>query len=240
MDQKSKGEPAQAGGVAAVDRAFHILQAFQLGDESLSLAQLAERTQLYKSTILRLLESLERARMVERTADGRYALGHEISRLHAIYQASYSLERVVMPVLKQLVQQTGESAALHVRRGDARVCYFRVDSPHPVRDHIAAGDLLPLRRGTGGRVLMAYDPVEGKAAGPDKALYASIRANGYYAAVGDRLEEVAGISAPIFNADQSVEAALTLTCPAHRYQEHFVAAVLAASRMLYGVVRLPR
>ena len=87
---------------------------------------------------------------------------------------------------------------------------------------------------------MAYDPVEGKAAGPDKALYASIRANGYYAAVGDRLEEVAGISAPIFNADRSVEAALTLTCPAHRYQEHFVAAVLAASRMLYGMVRLPR
>lgn len=227
------------GGVAAVDRAFSLLKAFDVGDESLSLAQLAERTGLYKSTILRLLESLEYAHMVERLPEGRYALGHEVGRLHLIYQASYSLERVVMPVLKQLVKETGESAALHVRRGASRLCYFRVDSPHPIRDHIKAGDLLPLHRGTGGRVLTAYDPVEGKAASSDKALYAAIRANGYYAAVGDRLAEVAGVSAPVLGMDGTVVAALTLTCPAHRYQEQFVSAVLAASRKLNGQMEHP-
>lgn len=228
------GAVSEHGGVAAVDRAFSLLKAFQVGDESLSLAQLAERTGLYKSTILRLLASIEHAHLVERLADGRYALGHEVGRLHVIYQASYSLERVVMPVLKQLVQDTGESAALHVRRGASRLCYFRVDSPHPIRDHIKAGDLLPLHRGTGGRVLTAYDPVEGKATGSDRALYASIRANGYYAAVGDRLAEVAGISAPVSGMDGAVVAAVTLTCPAYRYQAHFVSAVLAASRKLQG------
>jgi DNA-binding IclR family transcriptional regulator len=39
-----------------------------------------------------------------------------------------------------------------------RLCLYRVDSPHPVRDHIRAGDVLPADRGTGARVLIAFDP----------------------------------------------------------------------------------
>lgn len=227
------------GGVAAVDRAFHILQSFRTGDDTLSLAQLAERTGLYKSTILRLLESLERAKVIRRNSDGRYALGHEIARLHAIYRSSYSLERVVMPVLQQLRQVTGESVALHVRRGQLRECYFRVDSPHPVRDHIQAGDLLPLNRGTGGRVLLAYAPPEPDMTTADSSLYATIRQQGYYAAVGDRLKEVAGISAPVFDTKQRIAAALTLTCPAHRYDERFIAAVICAANTLHGLIETP-
>lgn len=236
LEPTSNKEP---GGVAAVDRAFQILGAFQTGDTSLSLAQLAERTGLYKSTILRLLESLERAQVIARTNEGRYVLGHAVGRLYAIYQASYPVERVVMPVLQQLVQATGESVALHVRRGDARLCYFRVDSPHPIRDHIKAGDLLPLHKGTGGRVLMAYAPEAEQAPPAERALYATIRAQGYYAAVGDRLVEVAGISAPVFGPHQQIAAALTLTCPAHRYDARFIQAVVDAARSLQGVVDLP-
>ena len=221
-----------------MDRAFHILQAFRMGDDTLSLAQLAERTGLYKSTILRLLESLERAKVILRNSAGRYALGHEIARLHGIYQASYSAERVVLPVLQQLVQQTGESAALHVRRGSVRECYFRVDSPHPVRDHIRAGDMLPLNRGTGGRVLMAFAPSEAGVAAAEQHLYDTIRQQGYYAAAGDRLKEVAGISAPVFDSQQRIVAALTLTCPAHRYDERFIKSVLQAASALQGLVKI--
>jgi DNA-binding IclR family transcriptional regulator len=49
-------------------------------------------------------------------------------------------------------------------------------------------------------------------------------------AVGDRLAEVAGIPAPVFHADGSIAAALTLTMPAHRYDERHVGKVLAAAR----------
>ena len=45
--------PGQSG-VAALDRAFSILFAFRPGDYALTLAELAARTGLYKSTILRL------------------------------------------------------------------------------------------------------------------------------------------------------------------------------------------
>lgn len=227
---------AAAGGVAAVDRALSLLAAFRPGDSALGLAELAERTRLYKSTALRLLASLEHAGWVQRLEDGRYAMGREATRVHAIYTAAFSLDRLVLPVLRALVKATRESAAYHVRQGDARLCLYRVDSPQPVRDHIRAGDLLPLRKGTGGKVLCAFDPVLSQAAGRDRRLYASIRAAGFYAAVGDRLAELAGISAPVFDAQGRVVAALTLSCPAQRYEQRHVQDVLLAARRLHGQV----
>jgi DNA-binding IclR family transcriptional regulator len=227
---------AAPGGAAAVDRALTLLAAFRQGDVSLSLAELASRTQLYKSTVLRLLASLEHARLIQRLDDGSYGLGSEVARLNAVYAASFSLERVVLPVLRALVAATRESAAYHVVQGDARLCLYRVDSPHPVRDHIKAGDVLPLQRGTGGRVLSAFSAQRTGLSAKDKALYARIREEGYLSAQGDRLAGVAGISAPVFKADGSLAAALTLTMPTERYNERHVQKVLEATHKLSGQV----
>lgn len=232
---------AAPGGAAAVDRALSLLGAFRAGDAALPLSELAQRTRLYKSTALRLLASLEHARLLQRLGDGRYALGSEVARLHAIYAASFSLDHVVLPELRRLVEATGESAAYHVRQGQGadavRLCLYRIDSPHPVRDHIRAGDVLPLERGTGGRVLTAFDPARARSASAaDRKLLAGIRERGYYAATGDRLAEVAGISAPVFHADGTLAAAVTLTMPSHRYDERYVKPVLQAARRLSGMV----
>lgn len=157
---------AAPGGAAAVDRALTLLSAFKAGDTSLGLIELAQRTQLYKSTVLRLLASLEHAHLIQKLDDGRYALGAEVARLHGVYAASFSLDKVVLPVLRQLVAITGESAAYHVRQGEARLCLYRVDSPHPIRDHIKAGDVLPADRGTGARILIAFDAQQTRARAP--------------------------------------------------------------------------
>lgn len=236
---------AAPGGAAAVDRALSLLAAFRSGDAALSLTELAERTRLYKSTVLRLLASLEHARLIRKLDDGpqrgAYALGSEVARLHGLYTAGFSLESVVMPVLRELVALTGESAAYHVLQGQpphlSRLCLYRVDSPHPVRDHIRAGDVLPADRGTGARVLIAFsDHRTMEMSEKDRKMAAETRARGYCTAVGDRLAEVAGISAPVFRPDgqggQTLAAALTLTMPAHRYDERFVKPVLEAARRL--------
>jgi len=226
---------AAPGGAAAVDRAISLLSAFQPGDRALTLAALAERTRLYKSTVLRLLASLEHGGLVQRFEDGRYGLGAEVARLHGIYASSFSLEHVVLPVLHALVADTGESAAYHVPQGEARLCLYRVDSPQPIRDHIRAGDLLPAGRGSGGRVLAAFSGLE--AANEDeRILNERIRAQGYYAASGDRLPGVAGISAPVFRGNGVLSGAVTLTMPANRYTDAHIPSVLSAARALTGRV----
>lgn len=213
------------GGAAAVDRALSLLAAFRTGDGALTLKELAERSRLYKSTVLRLLASLEHARFVVRRAGGDYALGPEIARLHSIYTASFAMESVVLPILRDLVAKTQESAAFHVRQGEQRLCLYRVDSPHLVRDHIKAGDLLPLDRGAGGRVLRAFSGAKG-------ASYEAIRKQGFVLLDGDRVRDLSGISAPVFGAGGQLAGALTLTMPTVRKRPSFVQAVRSAATEL--------
>lgn len=227
-------DDAAPGGVAAVDRALSLLAAFKPGDKVLSLMEFAQRTRLYKSTALRLLASLEHGKLVQRMegpGQGGWALGSEVARLNGIYLSSFSLEHLVLPALEQLVGKTGESAAFHVRQGQARLCLYRVDSPHPVRDHIKAGDLLDPEHGSGARVLKAFS-----AQPADDPISRRVRKLGYCALRGDRTAGVAGISAPVFRLDGSLLGALTLTMPDERYDERHAGPVQEIAQRLSGQV----
>lgn len=215
-------QDAAPGGAAAVDRALSLLAAFRPGDAVLTLAELASRTQLYKSTALRLLASLEHAGLVQRHGESGYGLGPGLVRLHALYAAAFSLDAQLLPVLRDLVARTRESAAFHVRQGDQRLCLLRVDSPQLLRDHVRAGDRLPLHRGAGGRVLLAFSGARGR-------LYAQIRRDGYLLRTGDRVEGLTGISAPVWGPGGTLAGALTLTLPEQRLQPGFVEAVRQAA-----------
>lgn len=216
---------AAPGGVAAVDRALSLLDAFRPGDRSLALTELALRTGLYKSTALRLMASLQHAGLLRQTAEGRYALGPALARLHALYAAGFSLDEAVLPALRELVAQTQESAAFHVRQGDQRLCLHRVDSPQLLRDHIRAGDLLPLDRGAGGRVLLAFSGASGH-------VFDQIRQDGVAVLSGDRVPDLTGISAPVFGARGELMGALTLTLPVTRMRPEFAPAVKASAARL--------
>src|SRR5262249_19240980 len=124
---KGKPKPAKRivepdGGVASVERAISILLAFRPGDKALALTDIAQRTGLYKSTILRLMKSLERNNCAVRLSDGRYQLGATLLHLGGLYQRSLKLEDHIIPELQQLVRQTGESASFHIRQGNSRLC----------------------------------------------------------------------------------------------------------------------
>lgn len=205
-----------------MDRALSLLSAFKVGDTSLSVTELAERTRLYKSTVLRLLASLAHGGLLRRTPQGQWALGPEVARLASLYTASFSLQDLVLPVMQDLVSRTGESVALHVRQGQQRLCLYRVDSPQLLRDHVRAGDLLPLDRGAGGRVLMAFGGAKGK-------LYERIRQDGYVHVVGDRIPGLVGVSAPVWKAGQELVGALTLTVPETRFKTAFIRELRSAA-----------
>jgi DNA-binding IclR family transcriptional regulator len=218
-------EQAAPGGAAAVDRALSLLAAFRPGDKSLSVTALAERTRLYNSTVLRLLASLAHGGLLRRTADGQWALGPEVARLASIHAASFSLEDVVLPEMRALVDRTQESVAFHVAQGEHRLVLFRVDSPQLLRDHARAGDLLPLDRGAGGRVLMACTGAKGR-------LYDQVRRDGYVMVTGDRIPGLAGISAPVWRSGGDLAGALTLTAPEQRVQPAFVDELRASAARL--------
>ena len=207
MARTPRTRPAVEG-VAAVDRALAVLTAFRRGDRALSLAELAERTGLVKSTIMRLAVSLEAHGLLVRMHDGDYGLGSEALRLGTLYQQSLDLESHVVPVLEHLVDRTEESASFYIRHGDKRLCAYRVNSPHRLRLHVQPGDMLPMDQSSVAQVLRWFErwPEDRSGAGLDLPLYTA----------GMNDPHTASMSIPILGAGPKLVGALALSGPITR------------------------
>jgi DNA-binding IclR family transcriptional regulator len=99
--------------------------------------------------------------------------------------------------------------SFHVREHDHRVCLYRIASRHSIRAEVHQGDVQPLERGAGGRVLLAFSGEPGE-------VYDAVRSRYVYLSVGERDPETAGISAPVFRVGQELVGAIGLVGPAAR------------------------
>jgi DNA-binding IclR family transcriptional regulator len=206
----NQNEARKTGGVDAVDRALAILATFVAGHEQQTLAQLASATGLYKSTILRLACSLEQAGYLCRNAHGQFSLGPQPLRLAAIYRRGLRLEDRVRPVLRSLVDETGESASFFRAEGNQRLCLFREETRRGIRDHILEGDLLPLDKGAAGHIIRQARP------GTNASDIAPVVSR------GERDPEIAALAAAVFD-EQGFAGALTLSGPVGRFDDQRVA-----------------
>lgn len=218
-----------ADGVAAVDRALVIVAAVESAAAPVSLSELSRQTGLYKSTILRIVASLEKGALVVQRPDLKYELGPLAFRLGRAYDASHPLRERVLETLDRLVAQGTESASFHVHYDDEqRLCLFRVDSRHSTLDNVKAGDLLPLGRGAPAKVINRYF---GHAGGPlpsDSPLV--------FTSFGERNPSCAAVSCPVFGSGNQFVGALSLSGPLERYTDeaiaHMTPLLLEAGRAL--------
>lgn len=215
------------GGVAAVERALSILDA--LTDEKTSLAELSKRTGLYKSTVLRLIKSLERFGYVIRSEDGSYRLGSKVLLLGSLYQRHFKTSEIVPPVLRGLVDELHEGASFYILDGDRRVVLHRVDATRAVRDSVHEGDRFPLTNGAAGHVLRAFSGARGER-------FDLIRETMYAASYGERDAETAAVSCPVFGHDLRLIGALSVSGPRYRIEalgeDHIVPIMFKHARAL--------
>ncbi|MBV9078581.1 MAG: IclR family transcriptional regulator [Methylobacteriaceae bacterium] len=206
MPQEARQNP-KLEGVASAERVLALLTAFRRGDDALELAELARRTGLVKSTIMRLCISLEKFRLIERLEDGRYRLGVETARIGSVYQQSFAMEERVMPVLERLTAASEETASFYIRRGNQRLCLFRVDSPHPLRMNVRPGDMRPMDGSAIAQVLA--NPGGSDRSGGRRhelPLFTS----------GATDPHVAALAMPVFGTEQRLVGALAISGPSSR------------------------
>lgn len=211
---------AGEAGVAALERGLAILGAFGGGAGTMSLAQLATATGFYKSTILRLCASLLRLGYLHRLEDGRYRLGPAVFQLGRRYQQSFRLGDLVVPVLRELVTRSGETASFYVRDGDRDTCLFRIESPRPIRDAgVAEGDTFPIDDSAGSRVLSAHLGARGPK-------HNAIRRE--LVVVTRQSRRIAGAGAvicPVFGVDRALVGTLVLSGPEARFDDSAAASM---------------
>lgn len=211
--------PADSGQrVEAVERALTLLEAFTDETRRLSLAELAARSGLYPSTVLRLAASLDRFGYLHRGADGQFRLGATLLRLGTRYRDSFNLADYVRPALAELAGATAETAAFYVREGEQRICLYRHSTWRPVRHHVEEGSVLPLYRGASGRVLVAFT-------GGQDAASEAIRRDRVCTSLGERDPDTFAVAAPAFGAEGGFLGAIGVVAPRTRYDPGTAAAL---------------
>jgi DNA-binding IclR family transcriptional regulator len=221
------------GGVIAVTRALSLMEAFQVGESALSLAELSRRAGMHKTTALRLARTLALSQYMVQTEDGQWRLGPATGWLGARYQAGFDVNNVVEPTLHQLVKETGESASFYVREGDIRACVARVEGPQAVRHHVRIGERLPLNKGAPGRVILAFSGAQGQP-------YEAIRERGFHLSMGEREAEVSSVAAPVFGLNWRLLGSMCISGPSSRLtkaklEKHAKVVVRAANQLSYAL-----
>jgi DNA-binding IclR family transcriptional regulator len=224
-------------GIQVVDRAVLVLDAIaQRGP--CSLVDLQRATDLPRPTAYRIAVALERHGVLARDGEGRFVLGRRLAAWGAL--AGRGLPDAGRPVLARLGEATGESAQLYVREGDHRVCVAVHERPSGLRDTVPLGAVLPLDRGSGGKVLLAWATDASRFEVAPREL-ATIRRRGWAASVGEREAGVASVSAPVFDGPGAVAAVVSVSGPIDRLGQHpgrrLGTAVTAAAAELGATLR---
>lgn len=203
---------ALSSGVGVLDKSVAVLAALAESGP-LSLAELVEATGLARPTAHRLATALEVHRLVGRDGAGRFRLGLRLLGWAGAESAVVGLVEAARPVLAALSDATGESVQLFVRDGDRRVCVATAERSSGLRDTVPVGAVLPLDRGSGGKVLRAYASPPGTDVDPDLA---AVRKRGWVATVAEREPGVASVSAPVLDSAGRIRAAVSVSGPVDR------------------------
>lgn len=210
------GKGTTVSGVGVLDKAVAILS-FLSAEGPAGLGAVVEGTGLPRPTAHRLLAALEAHHLVSRS-NGRYALGMRLLGW-GNRAAGTGLVEAARPALAALTESTGESTQLYVREGEHRVCVAAVERASGLRDTVPVGAVMPLERGSAGKVLLAWSENGVERSAPGAEELAEIRRRGWAQSVAEREPGVASVSAPVFDRDGRLRAAVSASGPISRLGE---------------------
>jgi IclR family KDG regulon transcriptional repressor len=234
--------------VRAVERAMDILLCF-VDVKELSLTEISNKVTLHKSTVHRLLASLEGKGFIMRDgATEKYRLGFRVWELSANLIQSDDMGVVLLPEMERLRDQVGETISLYVLDGNERVRIQAVQSNQAIRRVAPVGARMPLFVGASSKILLAYadedvqERVLNTADGSNldrKAIIQMLKETrklGYATSIEEREPGAAAVSAPIFSREHKLVASLAVSGPANRLTqekmlEHVPLIIDAAHRM---------
>lgn len=220
--------------IRAVSRALDVLLCFSRESPELTLTEISERVQLHKSTVHRLLATLEDVRFLEHdSATAKYRLGLRLVELASLVLEHVDLRRQAWPHLVRLAQEQRETVDLGVLDGTDIVYLDVIDSPQRVKLAVAPGQRLPTCCTASGKAMLAFLSEEQVrqilAQGMPKYTNHTIasledlladlrvaRERGFAISQEEYEEEVHAVAAPILSVRQEPLAVVALAGPAFR------------------------
>lgn len=216
--------------VPGLERGLGVLCEIGKGGQALSAPELARRLGVPRTSVFRLLATLERLGFIERGDSGReYGLGMAVLRLGFEYLASLELTQLGLPLLERLRDEFNYSCHLVVRDGADIVYVAKATANTPLASSVNVGTRLPAHATVLGHVLMAdlgldqlrdiypQEPLPRHSARTPRTvadLYAALRLGrerGYVMQEGFFETGISTLAAPVRDQTSMVAAALGVT-----------------------------
>ena len=221
--------------VQSIQRAFSLLRSLAVGP--LGVTELAERVELPKSTVARLLSALEvEGAVTQDEIGGEYRLGEGLLDIAGAAQPGRNLVATARPHLLELTERVGETAGISIADGRSMYYLDHTEATGEIQIRDWTGDNAPIHTVPSGLVVMAHWPTKHLDAflrsdlirtttrtitDPDEIRdrLETIRRIGYTWVHEEFAEGISSVAAPIFEPDGTVEAAVHIHGPSYRFPD---------------------
>jgi DNA-binding IclR family transcriptional regulator len=230
MDEAAGTSAIAKHRIPVIDQMMEMLFTLERRPNGATIRELVEFLRLPRTTVYRILNTLQRHDVVRRTSEGVYRLGPRLLGLaaRAIGRANdYDLAAVAASHLEQLAATTGESCKVSILDGDELLVIAVASGVRGYALTVAPGQRLPLHAGAAGKILLAhlsrdelmrrlkgtlarYTPRTFTDARRLSSELARIRRQGWAQDRGEHSPGVCAFAAPIFNRDSVIVAALSV------------------------------
>lgn len=220
-----------------VERALDILLCFKPEESGLTLTQIAERVEMHKSTVHRLLATLERKRFIQHDeSNGTFHLGLRLVELGFTVLKGNDIHRQAIPYMQRLSTECRETVDLAILDGGQVVYLQVVESPQRMKFAAAPGQRLPVFCTATGKGFLAFLPKDRveeilKQGLPKYTEYTKtarteiyeelnvIRERGFAISQQEYEDGVNAVAAPILDANRYPVASMAIVGPAFRLPE---------------------
>ncbi len=217
--------------IATAQHVCRILDALSQ-QRSATLTGIARSVALRPSSVHHLLKTLEQHEYVTFDANRRmYTLGAAIARL-AGANPRETLSDLSRPLLAQVRDATGETAALQLRDGDVRYCALELPSTQPIRMELTETARYPVSRGASGDVLRAFSC--GWRSEGNRAALLRVRRDGYAISHGSLLRGAVAVYVPVIDRSGEAIAAIGVHGPEFRMHDADVAGIVRRLQAVAG------
>jgi DNA-binding IclR family transcriptional regulator len=207
---------------------------FSRATPELNMTQIAERIGIHKSTVHRLLATLERNSFVQRDpATGMYRAGLRLLQMAYLTLEQNDLRHLAAPFMRQLNEKYQENIHLAVLDDSDMVYVHILESPQRIKLAAAIGQRLPAFATASGKAVLAFLPPEAVRRILDRGMprytpftpvspeplfrdLSSMRAAGFAISEREYEDEINAVAAPIFDLGQQPLASIAVAGPAYR------------------------
>jgi IclR family KDG regulon transcriptional repressor len=221
--------------LTSLGTALRVLQCFSMEEPELGVTDIAQRLGVAKSTVHRVLATLEENGFVRKDeSTHRYRLGLSVLTLGGILMSNLEIYREGQHLLESFVNRFDETVHLAVLEDYATVYVSKIESKHPVPMLTHLGRKNPLHCTSSGKAILAFQEPEmieevirrgltrytrTTITNPDRfrAHLQEIRERGYATSDGELRDGVSSVAVPVRDYTRKVIGAVTVVGPTYRF-----------------------